>query len=223
MPSNENEKKGKKSKVMLIVNIIIILLIIHIILLLSKCSVTKEEYVAVDVPRVIEETNKKPVQDCNDKEYEWDYQWGGLSDGENNMISTSFRLFNMEDREGLFEVDFAFFDESKYQFDDYEGKLYEAVEDELPWSAADMWFNGVKKTIGPNKNILITPSVEKKNPSASYWVYANVKAPTYSHCTIRYYIDETKNTTVMIKEDVRKNVTHTVSLWELLVDFIFNN
>ena len=222
MTSDNDNKKEKKSKIMLIVKIIIILLIIHIILLLSRCTVTKEEYVTADVPRVIEETERIPVQNCTDKEYEWNYRWESLVEDENNMVSASFRVFNLEGKEGEFEIDFAFYDETKYHFSDYEGKLYETVEDELPWSAADMWYDGIKRTLGPYKDILITPAVEKKNPDAIYWIYANVKAPTYRYCVVESYIEETINTTVMVKEDVKKNVTKTVSLWELLVDFLFN-
>jgi hypothetical protein len=61
-----------------------------------------------------------------------------------------------------------------------------------------------------------------KDPLKTYWVYARVTAPRYTRCTSDSYETLSRNKTIMMDTTLRKNVTKTVSLWEIVTGFIFS-
>lgn len=209
----------KKSKQSILIKAIIILLVIHLFLTLSRCTTTKEEYVNKEVPINEPETIEESFENCTEKEFDWDYKWEGWYPGEGQIITQRFRLYNYDIKRGVFKVDFAFFDDSEYPYENYEGKRYDSIKSQLPWNSASMWVNNVTQSLGPYQKILLTPSVEKKDPAKVYWAIADVTVPTYEKCTTEYYYTK-RNKTIMVNKSFKRNVTTTKSLWQLLVNSI---
>ena len=159
------------------------------------------------------------VRNCSIVEHNWDYTWENWLPEESGMITAAFRLANFEDRSGMFRINFAFFDNSTYPYDEYDGINYDQVQDRLPWSAADMHVYNMSHNIGPRESVLFTPSVRKKNPSSVYWIYADVSVPEYRKC-VTTYVQMMKNDSETIKRPVVKKIKKTVSLWQILVSFV---
>ena len=136
------------------------------------------------------------------------------------MISATYYLTNLEDKAGVFEVDFAFYDNTKYNYTDFEGIDYDAVENELLWEYATMHANNLKNKIGAGETILFAPSVNKKNSSGIYWIYAKVTPPTRYVCENEVY-NVTKNRTVMQEQMFKRNVTTAKSLWSIIIGSFF--
>lgn len=212
---NHHHSLNEKNQRRRWIKAILIILIILAILFLSRCSVTVNEVQAKEVPKTRIKTVYEPVQNCEEREYGYSYSWEGWDIGE-NTIATNFRLSNLEKKAGTFKVDFAFFDESKYRFDDYKGLTYDLVQDKLPWDKASMRVDNVERKIDPEGNVLIVPSVTKADKNGVYWAYAYVHPPTLNDCrseTVAVEVNTTYNST----EAVKTTTVKSMSLWSIIV------
>ncbi len=131
----------------------------------------------------------------------------------------------LEQEEGGFVVQFAFFDNDVYDYELYRGKNYDLVMDDLPWEAAAMVSEKRNISLGPGERKLVNIWTEKKYPDALYWVYGQVDAPKVADCVIVEVLrNVTKNKTVMKDRadvDVAEEVEWVklrVWLWRLIVE-----
>jgi hypothetical protein len=212
-----------------IISVIIILILIHIILNLIRVNVKREEMVNKSIPYIDYEEyeTKEPeiTELCFEKEFDWIYQWSGWNEDKEGYVSPIFKLTNLENETGEFTVEFAFFDNAIYDYDAYHGKPYETVEERLPWEAAAMHSYLMKERVNPGQEVVFNSYTKKKNTGSSYWAYADVDVPIHKVCNYTTeYINVTRNRTVTRyrDEEVSKEVTRSITLWQLLVDFIKN-
>ncbi len=213
--TESKKKEFKKS----FIRFIVIILVIHLFLVLSRCTVVEERMVPVESLDTNETTVMKPTQECNKTEYEWDYEWGEWYPEYDQQISVGFTLINKENRPGVFKVNFAFFDESEYKYDNYENRHYDSVRDELEWDYASMWMNGIDREIESGDSVMIIANAKKKNPASVYWVYADVKPPVYDKCVTKF-TTSLKNITTTVTQNKSRNVTTTKSLWDILISYM---
>ena len=230
---NLSEKELKKGETKLrrrrIILIIIILIVTHILLNIIRVNITREELVNESIPYegVKVYTAKEPeiIELCFEKEFDWDYKWEEWDDSQKGYVSPNFRLINLENESGEFKVEFAFFDESIYPYEKFSGKPYETVEDELPWEAASMHSYPVTQRLGQNENTLITTYTPKKYSDSIYWAYADVDPPIHEVCNYTIeYVNITKNRTITKyrTEKTKKNITKSMTLWQILISIIKN-
>jgi len=225
METQEVEKRGFSYKK--IIGILILLILIHLTLILSRISVTREEYVDEEVSHEITETynGEEPVvvEECYMREFNYEYFWEGWIEEMGGFISPKLRVANAEDQIGEFKVHFAFFDMARFPFEEYQGKNYELVKEKLSWNDAAMHSKTVTQSIGHYGNVLITIATKKKEEGAVYWVYADIEAPKIRECnSTTIYENKIKNRTITNyrMERVKKNVTNTLSLWDILITSI---
>ena len=225
------EKELKKEEIKLrrrrIILIIIILIVIHILLNIIRINITIEELFNESIPyeEVETYTTKEPdiIELCFEREFDWDYEWQGWNEDRQGYVSPRFMLINLENKSGEFKIEFAFFDESIYPYEKFNGKPYETVEDELPWEAASMHSYPVTQRLGQNENTLITTYTPKKYSDSIYWAYADVDPPIHEVCNYTIeHINVTRNRTITKyrTEKTKKNITKSMTLWQILVDFI---
>jgi len=212
----ENLLQRKKRRAKKLFTFLIFLLIIHIILVLSTCTTIKQEEVKKSVPYITGVEEETTFKNCGLKDYEWSYAWGELIIGE-KTVSTTFRIINLEDRGGNFAIDFAFFDEQKYHFDDYRGINYDLVRNRLLWNSASMHTPTFKIYLSSKESKDLLPVADKKDQNASYWIYADVKTDKIEKC------EEIKRMAVINKTE-EKNITELASitekknLWRILLE-----
>jgi hypothetical protein len=214
----ENEKEGKKEKYKKIIRIALILLVIYVFLQLSKVSVTREEVFEEEVPYTPSEGEEVQVGECYEKDFNYRYSWEGWIPEDRGYISPEMRLENLEERSGEFKVQFAFFDDTKYPFSEYQGKDYDLVKERLAWSDASMLSETVSHTLGSMDDVLITVATKKKEENGVYWVYADITPPRYVDCNYTtVYRNNTGNSVAYRTESVKKNATTKISLLEYIL------
>jgi hypothetical protein len=196
------EKRRRRKKLLLA---IIIILILTIILYALRIVVIEDVSYAEEVPVEKQyQTNGTRVlkqETCTYNNYNWNYSWEGWEPEFQEFIAPKYRLRNLEDREGTFYVRFGFFDNGLHPFVRYQGKDYETIRDELPWSFASMLTENLSYVVGPKKDILITPVTKKANSKSTYWVYADINLPKYRNCTGVYESEKiSPNRTYIIYE-----------------------
>lgn len=225
------DKELKKEEIKLrrrrIVLIIIILIVIHILLNIIRVNITREELVNKSIPYLdyeeYETREPKITELCFEREFEWDYEWEEWDDSQKGYVSPNFRLINLENESGEFKVELAFFDNELYPYEMYKGKNYETVKDKLSWEAASMYSYPVIQKLGPYENTIIITYTQKKHSASIYWAYADVEPPIHEICNYTIeYINLTRNRTITKyrTEKTRKNITKSMTLWQLLIDFI---
>ncbi len=225
----EQKKEEIRSRRRKIILALIILILIHIILNIIRVSVTREQADYETEPYIfsIEYEAEEPdiIESCVEKEYEWSYEWLGWNNDREGYVSPNLRIKNLENKSGEFSVEFAFFDNSLYPYDNFHRRSYDTVEDILPWDAASMHSSVMKKHLAPGEEAIITSYTQERSPDTVYWAYANIDAPKYEICNFTIEnISVTKNiTTVTYRtEKTKTNVTKSATLWQLLLDFIKN-
>ncbi len=132
-------------------------------------------------------------------------------------------LKNLEDKRGKYRLQFAFFDESVHPFSIYQGVNYDLVRQQLPWESAAMHSPNFSYNLGPYEEVSVSHYVEKSDPDAEYWVYADIIAPTYEKCgKIVKNITEIQNVTkiVNLTYETKKNISYSKSLWKIIVELI---
>jgi len=226
MEEKEVEKKESKRKRIII--FIIVLILIHIFLNLIKVPIQVTENYTEEVPyQAIENyTSLEPVnaEQCYTTEFNYRYDWDGWNPEQEGYISPRFRLYNLENRTGEFTVYFAFFDQDEHRYEDYQGKDYAFVREQLPWDKAAMYSSKASYGLSHNENVLITIFTKKKDPDASYWAYADITAPTKVDCEseeIYEYITRNRSVTKYRTEDKTRKTTKYLTLWQLLMSLIF--
>ena len=215
MPSHKQEKRPKTG---LLLEIIIVILLLHLFLVFTKCTTIKQKETVEEISKKVNITES--VERCYQQEFLWDYGWGEWSAPNSEVATVKFTITNLEDREGTFIVNFAFFDESLYPFDDYRGIRYEDVREDLRWDMASMHLDNITKTLKPKEAVPLHASVKKEDPGKSYWVYADVIAPNYTRCEVDV------NTTALnanktIKRPMTENVTETKTLLQISISKLF--
>ncbi|MCP3684836.1 MAG: hypothetical protein GY861_19395 [bacterium] len=228
MKEEELKKERRRYRQRKIIAIIILIIVIHIILNLIKIPQTTEEIFLENVSYEVfeERTGIEPVSvdECEDKQYLWGYEWVGWLPEHENKISPRFRLTNIEEKIGEYTVYFAFFDESEYLYENYKGQYYDDVRERLPWSSASMYSEKVKVTLGVGEKALITIYTEKKDPNAVYWVYPDINVPVYPVCSkkLEYQnVTTNKSVTKYKIEPIKRNATERITLWDLLMSKLF--
>jgi len=218
-----HKKEGARIRKRSIIKIIVVVLIIHIILILTKCTIVDEEEFYENVSYEIESNytdldNFSTIK-CEERDYLWRYQWEGWNEEVDNKISPNFRLINLENKSGKFDVEFAFFDDSVHRFADYQGIEYDNVRKQLPWNTAAMHSPMLSYNLEPYGEVLITGEVEKEKSDGVYWVYADVVVPKLDDCFEVMIYDEIERNKTVVEyrmEKRKRNVTKKVRLWDLL-------
>jgi hypothetical protein len=217
----ETAKKEKKHrKKTFVIRIVIILLLIHIILVLSKCTIVEEGYEYIETPTKTYKVVTESFDNCTLREHQWSYGWEGWNPEKDQVISPVFLLENLEDKSATFTVSFAFFEQSEHPYEKYQNIDYEKIRDILPWESASMFANNIVQSIGGKEEVIISPSAVREKVDGIYWVYADVKVPSYNDCKTEI-TEKTVEKTEMVKERVKRNKRVTRSWWDILLDFVF--
>ncbi len=217
-------KDRKKRKRMM--SLILALLFIHLILNVISFPLIHENQITGNVilNNSINLQERLTQRQCFRKYHEWTFDWEGYNEVDASAISPKFRLYNEESRKGTYYVEFGFFDQSLYDFNQYRNKPYSSVMKELPWSAASMRSDNITVHMGPKENRLITSYTEKIDGSKQYWVYALVTEPSYVKCENQVISNSSthySNNTNQNIDILSTNETEYISAWDLLLDKVF--
>lgn len=119
-------------------------------------------------------TEKEPyIQEvCESGTFKYSSEW--VKHGwvyEAREMSPTIRLTNLENKAGIFYVQFAFFDRNYYEFE----------EEYAEWDNANIYSERKKVALGPYEEKEV--NILTKNPaSSSYWTYKRITAPSYEDC-----------------------------------------
>ncbi|MFH1133403.1 MAG: hypothetical protein V1735_02855 [Nanoarchaeota archaeon] len=180
--SDEGGKEGKRPR-RPPWRIILVFFIIIVAIFLKLPVVTQEhhpEEFPVNVTVTMVEVRQENTTQCQPRDYNWTYRWDGWDPQLGDVISPRFFLRNGMDLSGEYEVQFAFFDDRVYRFEDYSTK--ETTSETLPWGASAMSSARTRVLVGPSEEVRVAIPTQKKDPTSTYWTYADVVAPKYDFC-----------------------------------------
>jgi len=193
----------------LVVLIFIVLNIIKIPMNEKRLSTEITPYVVVDYYTAQE---KYTNGTCVSRNFSYSYSWEGWDSGETEYTTPYLKVINYEDQEGIFVIQFAFFDRNQYP--------YAVYKDIIKWEDATMYSEERNLTLKPHGSNIISIPTLKPDPDASYWAIGDIKAPVLVDCR-----DNVQYKTVVKNRTITKNKTSEkvellekkVSIW----DYIF--
>ena len=93
-----HKKEDARVRKRRIVKIVVAVLIIHIILILTRCTIVEEEEyyenVSYETRENYTELDNFSTIKCEEREYNWRYEWQGWNTEVDNRISPNFILIN---------------------------------------------------------------------------------------------------------------------------------
>ncbi|MFH1400429.1 MAG: hypothetical protein ABIH41_02830, partial [Nanoarchaeota archaeon] len=157
---------------------LIVLLVILLILLFSSCESSRIAYRTQQVPVQVQEPYVVYIDDvqeeCQDEEYLYAYEWTGWVSASGSVVTPILTLQNQGERQGTFEVQFAFFDLAVYPFDTFKDILsYEDAQYFSPWVSLDLESFQIEEI-----------SIPTDVPAGTYWAIADIVPPTVRSCVL---------------------------------------
>jgi len=207
----------------------IVLLII--LFILSLCSYSLLDniniYITVKRPTQIQVPNNitkeveirepRSMQNCTNVSYRYELIGGTVLPKGLNVQPTT-ELTNLEDRWGLFKLNFSFVDSNKFPYDEYGGDnlAQKYANGEITHKDADFSSVNYEFLVGPFERIIITNQTMRKDQSKNYWAMIFVDEPKYESCRVITTYDSrivnktfteyvNKNSFVRVKEYKRLN------------------
>ncbi|MBU0980436.1 MAG: hypothetical protein KJ709_06515 [Nanoarchaeota archaeon] len=204
----EGEEEGKRK---LPLRIILILALVIIAAIIKVPVVTEETYtisIPVNITMMAVEQRDIEVKDCFTRNYSWSYRWDGWDQEKDNKVSPRFWLKNDQNMSGMFEVQFAFIDDSLYKYENYANREVTTI----PFGQAAMISDRILINVNPNEERLVTIPTTRRHSDGIYWTYADVMPPNYNLCIPRL---EKRNHTVMINttQYVSRDATNSSVSW----------
>src|SRR3989344_6708130 len=152
---------------------------------LSKSLLTGnvvDESDSTDIPENNCEYVRTPYSEqvCETKEFQHTFEfisWDGKEAGK-PTINPTIEITNLENRAGVFRVDFALYDD-KYFPNDYRKEGYRA---DVDWSEANIYTHAEEFSLIPYERKEVTITVERKNLDSKYWAKPRVTPPKYEEC-----------------------------------------
>lgn len=219
------ERKRDKTKRKLLAIMFLIIFFMYLILHLIKIPQEYEQDYTTKELIQKTELNQEPKQlkseQCYLKTYTWSWQWQGWAELENNFVSPYFWIMNFEDRPAIFEVRFAFFDNSEYPYDVIRGREYEDFKGFISGNDATMFSNWIDLKLDARENRTITIPTLSPNPDTTYWALADVnEPPSYEVCVGDSYKDIIIQAgSGALSENITtiKVVEEKISLWQWIL------
>lgn len=218
------ERKRDKTKRKLLAIMFLIIFFMYLILHLIKIPQEYEQDYTTKEFIQKTELNQEPKQlkseQCYLKTYTWSWQWQGWAELEDGFVSPYFWIMNFEDRPAIFEVRFAFFDNSEYPYDVIRGREYEDFKGFISGNDATMFSNWIDLKLDARENRTITIPTLSPNPDTTYWALADVnEPPSYEVCdsdSTDETIKSTSSETEYVETTKTKVVRESITLWELI-------
>jgi len=208
----------KRKKGFFIFAALISLILIHIILTSVKITVVEEENYCEQQHVDLEPCSSYVTEECILANYSFQHDWSGWSVDSDEYTSPYLQITNLENVKGDFYVQFAFYDDSVYPYEDYRNYIYRDLQEQelILWEKAHMYSEKVKITLGPKESKIVQIVTKKKRPGAKYWALYKITPPLLEICRqVRHYKD--KNVTLPIPKLKKRYVPVKKSLWNILM------
>jgi len=196
--TEDNNKKSKKRILLWILILFLFLLLNSLFFVMDEVSFyvnvkrTKIQQVPIETIKEVKEQLPIQSQVCQNQTFRFDVIQGNLGDN-GYYLQPNVRLINLEEQWGFYQINFSYFDDAKYPFDEYgKDKIFESITSgKLDFSNAEFFSQNFYYYLGPGESKLIENNTVKPIPTMTYWLVYYVKAPTYEYCTLETIYKET--------------------------------
>ncbi|MFH0874678.1 MAG: hypothetical protein V1859_01985 [archaeon] len=168
-------------------------------------------------------TFEKDVVICQNKTFDYFREWRAISN-DGRYSTPRIYIQNQENRYGVFNFKFYFFNNETHPHERYYGREYDDFKDELSREMADMESKFIGEVFGPGESKIISAQTDKKNRSATYWALATISAPEYEQCIekkIYSNLTEQKQITKYKTIVSKKRIFENISLFSYIFDHNF--
>jgi hypothetical protein len=210
---NEHHVDYKALSIGLLVLIVIIILFnaIKIQIPTERTSTQLKPYVVLDYYTAQE---KYINGTCVYRNFSYSYKWVGWEAGNSEYTTPFIELSNDENESGIYVVQFAFFDSSKYP--------YATFKDRITWEDASMYSIEENFSLGPFVKKTISIPTGKASLVSTYWAIGDIKAPVLADCgnnTVLKTVTKNRTTTELRNIERVDVIANRVSIW----NYIFGN
>ena len=198
-----------------LITLIVILIILHIIIFVIKWPY---KITSTNEPLIINEsyvTKEKQFENiCTEKPPEFDERWikdvPWKTDG--SKVTPALIITNLEEKNFKYYVRFAFYNNTKFPWDNVNGGNPNAT-----WDNADIYSDTVMVNLAAQESKVIEIMTDAQADPKNYWVDDRISAANLSDCIANtIYINITKTRQVVSNvKSVKKETVH-LSIWEMI-------
>ncbi len=200
--------------------LVLILLFVYLIMNTIEIKTTENQTIVKPYETTEIVTYPKTIKQeiCINRSYRYQREWIDIIVTK-SYTEPSLKITNLESVWGVFSVNFSYFDDSKYPYENYKDRLYEDFKDELSRDDADMSSETLVQAIGPGESHIFATRTTNKNIT-EYWALGNVFEPEITECMMKdITYNVTENRTVIKFSESTEEVVVRRKVRELFLGF----
>ena len=170
-----------------------------------------------NITREITETVSQTEEICSERQYRYS-TLGENVDYIGVYVQPQLQISNLEERWGLFQVNFSYVDEEEFAFEEYGGEHLQDTLDAGIIGEEEIVFHSdtYEFYLGPGESVIVDERTRMPE-EGKYWAIAEILTPNITECkTTISYMNVTRNRT--FTENERQRYTRIVQEYTSLKD-----